>query len=383
MSEDVKIQDVDLFLTEECNLDCKYCFHKKGSSSLSTENASKILDKLAVLCPEKMNLNFWGGEPLLNVDVLLDVIKDASTLWHKDNLTFHLVTNGTIYSNEVFKVLQTNRVGIQVSLDGSPDCNDIDRSKGELVSENIKKMLVNFPNLSVRMTYTPRNVHKLVQNILYIKNLGVKTVMHQAVIEDDWNDEAVKTFAEQTETLFRIKVKNPQLGVMFVDKNNSICDDMQPIDTNFCEAGKKLIAVLPNGDVYPCHRAASGKVFKLGSLLSENSRIIRGMFLNINKSSSGCTNCKAWKTCHTCIITHHQVNGKLDKVVQNYCKLMFVEATLAYKYVPIIKMEDMQRKISAIANVIYDVSLQIKEIHTGLAKLKGDEKEVVANEDKS
>jgi uncharacterized protein len=328
------------------------------------------MDKLSVLCPEKMNINFWGGEPMLFPDTVLKVIEYSKALWHKDNLTFHLVTNGTKYDNEVFKKLHEANVGVQVSLDGEPESNDLNRGNGVLVSENIKKMLVNFPDLSVRMTYTAKNVHQLVKNILYIKNLGVKRVMHQAVIEDDWNDEAVKTFAEQTETLYRIKAKNPEFGVTFVDKNLGICDDMQKIDMAYCGAGRQLIAILPNGDVYPCHRAASNNIFKLGNI--HNGKIIRGMFLNIDKSSTGCTNCKAWKVCHTCIITHYQVNGKLEQVVQNYCKLMFVEAALSYKYVPIIKAEDQHRKIGLMANVILDMSAQLKELAEEVKKIRAE-----------
>jgi len=362
------ITDVDLFITENCNLDCKYCFHPKNRNSLDMEQAKKILDKLAVIAPGKMRINYWGGEPMLHPNVVIGVAEYAQNLWSKSNLSFHLVTNGTIYTNEIFKKMKELKISVQVSLDGAPETNDAQRSKGELVAENIKKILVNFPETSVRMTFTPDNVHKLVENIMFIKGLGVKKIMHQAVIEADWDEESIKKFAEQSETLHRIKAKNPDLGVMFVDKNTAICDDMQRIDLSYCGAGRQLIAILPNGDVYACHRAASNRIMKLGNILTDK-RIIRGMFLNIDKSSTGCINCEAWKTCHTCLVTHYQVNGRLEKFIPNYCKLMFVENALAQRYLPIIKQEEQRRQIKAIGNVVLDLSSQLHGIHKQIEEL--------------
>jgi len=369
------ISNVDLFVTEECNLDCKYCFHPKGAQTLTIDNMKKIVDKLAILCAKKITLNFWGGEPLLYPEVVIKTIEYASKFWHKDNFRPTLVTNGTIYDNDLFKTLKKHNVEIQVSLDGDADTNEKVRGKTQLVADNIKRILTNFPNTSVRMTYLPENVHRLVQNILFIKNLGVKRVMHQAAIEEDWNNEAVKTYAEQMETLFKMRLKHADLGVSFVDKGLNICDDKQRIDLGYCGAGRELIAVLPDGSVYPCHRAASNKLFKLGSILEGN--IIRGMFLNIDKASTGCTNCKAWKHCHTCLMTHYQVNKKLEIPVKNYCKLMVVEAMLAHKYLPLLKGANRDVVLKNMATVIADMAEEIAEIKKMVAEIqKGDKSEV-------
>jgi uncharacterized protein len=366
--EKIEISEVDLFITEECNLNCKYCYAPKSNNTLTLEQGKKIIDKVKEKCPDKLQLSFWGGEPLLYPELVVDLITYAKDLYSGKMFDTLIVTNGTFYDNEIFKKLKRLGTRIQVSLDGKPETNEEVRGKSELVIGNLKKMLVNFPNMSVRMTYLPDNVHKLADNVLFIRSLGVKRVMHQAAIEAEWDEQSVNIYAKQLENLYKMWVNNPKKsGVMFLEKNYDIFCGTFPMTEAYCGAGRSLIAILPNGDVYPCHRAASNKLFKLGNILE--GEIIRGSFLSLTKNNENCGSCKALPFCHTCVITHQQVNSSTTEPVQPYCRLQFVETALAEKYGAIRKQISKDKMLDSMATVIADMSDQLAEMNIKLNML--------------
>ena len=75
-----EIRSVDLFITEKCNMKCDYCFHPKTGAVLSVEQGKKVLDRLKQLSPESMQITFFGGEPLLYPQTVLELAEYARTL---------------------------------------------------------------------------------------------------------------------------------------------------------------------------------------------------------------------------------------------------------------------------------------------------------------
>jgi len=375
-----KISEVDLFITEECNLNCKYCYAPKSDNKLTLEQGKKIIDKVKELCPDRLQLSFWGGEPMMYPELVADLAEYAKSLYaEKGQFETLLITNGTFYDNEIFKRLKRVGMRIQVSIDGMPEVNDEVRGQSDLVISNMKKILVNFPDMGVRMTFLPTNVHKLAQNIMFIRSLGVKKVMHQADIAAEWEDSRVEVYAQQLESLYKAWLENPKkIGVMFLDKNHGIfCGSQQ--DESYCGAGKSLIAILPNGDIYPCHRAASNRVFQLGNILE--GTLVRGNLLTVSKNNENCGSCRAIRYCHTCLITHQMINGSMTDPIKQYCKLQFVEASLAEKYGVIRKQMKKDKIIDSMANVVADMAEQLIEIEKKLdILLKKDQQDVPKSE---
>jgi uncharacterized protein len=360
MPTELKINSIDLFITEKCNLKCSYCFHKQEDSELTIEQGRKILSALYEKYPDKMFINFFGGEPLLYPKTVIALMEYAKTLWQQ--LTFGISTNGTIFDEELFQYFLDNKMKMQVSCDGDVATQNEMRGEAELVHSNIKKILKYFPKLCVRLTYTPENVANLYDNVLFLHKLGVKKVMHQAVIEGGWGDDQILEYHNQYKLLYHYKRYHRDLEIEFIDKNIRICNGDQYVAPNFCEAGKTLIAILPNGDVYPCHRAASNKIFKLGNIL-DGKKIIRGVFLNINKHSLNCSkNCPAHLTCHSCIMVHHIVNNNIQEPIMQYCKLMMAEFQGAESIKHIDKEDKQNHLLNSMAKVLVDISTRLEKI---------------------
>jgi len=365
------VKSIDLFVTEQCNLSCKYCFHPKLTNDvISVEMGKQILDNLKEKYPSEMYINFFGGEPMLYPEIIKDLSEHAKTLWKK--LKLGMSTNGTIYNEEFFSWAKDNNFKMQVSCDGNKATQNAVRGMAEEVHKNIKLLVKLFPKMCVRMTYTPHNVSNLADNIVFIHHLGIKSIIHQALIEADWSEEALNAYQEQYKLIlhYKRKIKN-DLYIVFLDRNVSICDFNTMPDEAFCQAGKSLIAILPNADVYPCHRAASNRLFKLGNIIE--NEVIRGEFLNITKNKIGCKSCPARSTCHNCIITSFLVNKSLNKPIEKYCKLMNIEHEGAIWGSSILKKDMEQSLLISISNVIMDMSKKLdaleERIKNGMSKL--------------
>jgi uncharacterized protein len=378
LAENVPINSFDLFLTEKCNLNCTYCFHKQTDLTLDYDTGVRIIDKMHVINPNRMRISFFGGEPFLYGQLMLDLAKYAKTLW-KDNLEFFVSTNATIFSEELFLELKELRFKIQVSLDGNQEITEFTRKGIDFnkAIANIRNMIKIFgKTLDIRMTYTPTTVGKLAEGIQFFYDLGIRKVIHHATMESNWTEEILKEYLEQLRQVYRFRrwtYKNGDpLNVQFIDNSLLILnDEMQPEEC-FCQAGNTYIAVIPNGDVYPCHRASGNRVFKLGNLFDDSIPIIRGMFLQINKRNSGCMEgCTAANTCHSCPITHYLVNKDLTKPLCNngYCNICRIENNLAKEYLPTEISDRQDRKVNAISNIIIDLSEELSEIHDDLLKL--------------
>ena len=138
-----QIFSADLFITEECNMKCKYCFHQEGKTrcgepnlTMSIDEGKKILDRLYQLYPERMTINFFGGEPLLYPDTVVALGRYAKSLW-KDKAFFFISTNGTIFDEKLFKEFQEIGIPLQVSFDGATLDGKI--KSGESITLNTKE----------------------------------------------------------------------------------------------------------------------------------------------------------------------------------------------------------------------------------------------------
>jgi uncharacterized protein len=373
-----EIKSIDLFITEQCNMKCDYCFHTQTDVVLSVKQGRLILDRMKELSPANLQITFFGGEPLLYPQTILQLAEYARTLWPPDpqgrhTSTFSISTNGTFFNEEVFKKFAELGMAIQVSCDGDKITQEEYRHGDySLIIENIKKILKLKPDMSVRMTFTPKTVGRLAINIQYLhEQVGVAKITHHAVMEEDWTDEAVQQYQYQLSQVYHYrrycKRQNIPLEIAFIDKPLKVLNDEIPAEKEYCQAGKSYIAILDNGDVYPCHRAASARLFKLGSIFNEIP-FIRGIFLNIDKEYTGCwKNCRHSRTCHSCIITHFKVNQELTKPLAKYCKLCVVESNQALGFLPVELADRRERMLYKIGNVLVDVAKQNEEI---LAALK-------------
>ena len=352
------IRTIELFVTDKCNMDCKYCYHKKGESVLSFTQGKRILKRIHELSPGGVRIVFFGGEPLLYPKTVLALASYESKFWNKEknyiaDPLFSVCTNGTYFNKMIFSKFKDLGFLIQVSCDGDEFTNMIYRKANwKEIFSNIKKMRLLFPNLVIHLTYTPKTVKYLHNNVRFLhEQLAVQDIMHQAVIEGKWTESSIAEYSYQLAQLFYYRReclrRGAPLRLHFIDKALQTIHKQGEYSLDYCAAGKSQIAIRPNGDIYPCHRAASISSFKIGNVFN-SIPIDNNIFSRVSKhQNDGCRKCKAAAICHSCIIAHYNENNDILHPTSNYCKICKVEYSTAKHFLPAEFDPDKECKLYA------------------------------------
>lgn len=279
-----------LHIAHDCNLACKYCFAEEGEyhggrSLMSYEVGKKALDFLIANSGNRVNLevDFFGGEPLMNFQVVKDLVaygrsKEAE---YNKKFRFTLTTNGMLLDDEIMEFANKEMANVVLSIDGRKEVHDFMRparnGKGsyDLIVDKFKKMaeMRNQTNYYVRGTFTHYNLD-FSKDVLHLADLGFKQISAEPVVAPDEQPYAIKEedlpklFAEY-DALAKEMVEREKAGKGFnffhfmIDLTGGPCLYKR---LSGCGSGTEYLAVTPWGDLYPCHQFVGMEEFKLGNV---------------------------------------------------------------------------------------------------------------------
>ncbi|MBI4812191.1 radical SAM protein [Candidatus Falkowbacteria bacterium] len=191
----MNIKTIWLFVTNQCNLDCTYCYIRKNPKDINLNTAYKIIDKLiSDTFFNEYHVVLFGGEPLLKIDLIKKIVTygyKKSEIKNK-KITFSIYSNGTLMNEKNVKTLYKLGVGLDLSLDGIRESQDQERlfknkkSSFDIISQNIPTLLKYYPNSMVHACVTPANVKYLSKNIDFFYNKDFKRVYIQPIITTNW-----------------------------------------------------------------------------------------------------------------------------------------------------------------------------------------------------
>lgn len=337
-----------LHVAHDCNLKCKYCFAQEGEyhgkrSLMSARVGKKAIDFLINSSGKRKNLevDFFGGEPLMNFEVVREIVNYARQKEKQYNKTFRftITTNGILLNDEVQKFINENMHNVVLSLDGRKEINDMMRPKAgtqgsydSIVPKFIK--LANSRNQTdyyVRGTYTRNNLD-FSNDVLHMADLGFKQISVEPVVADENEDyslreEDLPLLFEQYEILASEMLKRQKEGRGFnffhfmIDLSQGPCVVKR---LSGCGSGSEYLAVTPEGDLYPCHQFVGIEEFKMGTVdtgITENK--MRELFQNCNVySKEDCKNCWAKFYCSGgCAANAYQFHKDINKPYEIGCKL--------------------------------------------------------------
>lgn len=310
-----KITWLDFLLSERCNLKCVYCFHKQRPLDMTEETMQATVDFLAPYFSEDITFNFFGGEPLLQLDLFIRWVKKLKLMYPK--CKFHVNTNGTVYTDELADLCSNHHM-LQLSYDGAQQGTQ--RGQQELVERNLKKFLekCTAEKVVVRLTFTRSSVSSLFNNVKRVYELGVRQFAHHAEYSNDWTEEELHEYNRQLDKIHEFIKDKPDFYNFFCDCH-SILKNVDVVRS--CAMGDTLVSVAANGDIFPCHRSIAFPKFKIGNVFER--KFNRGKFavLAINK----CMSCEARAGCHSCFIANYQYNGSLEEPVKAACSMNIYE----------------------------------------------------------
>ncbi len=281
-----------LHVAHDCNLRCKYCFAGTGPfgadrSLMDLATGQKALDFLfAASGPRRhVEVDYFGGEPLLNFNVVKELIKyGKEKAWETGKILKQtLTTNAVLLTPEIIDYLNQEDVQLILSIDGRPQVHDQMRpfisGKGSfaLVDQRIREYLSRqkADTYYVRGTYTHFNLD-FCEDVLYLVDRGMKRVSLEPVVaspEQDYalQEEDLPVLKEQYARLAEKWLQYYREGKPFqffhfnIDLNKGPCLLKR---LSGCGAGNEYLAVSPLGDLYPCHQFMENKAFCLGNVFT-------------------------------------------------------------------------------------------------------------------
>lgn len=342
------IKAVCLNVAHDCNMACKYCFASKGDFGcgrelMPLETAKKAVDFIIKNSGNIKNLemDFFGGEPLLNWDVVVETVKYARGLEkiHNKNFRFTITTNGLLLDDEKIKFINKEMYDVVLSLDGRKEINDKFRvTKAETgtydaVLPKFKKLvdLRGDKSYYVRGTYTKENLN-FSDDVMHIYNLGfneisMEPVMCDSKFEATLTEEDLDLILKEHEKLCKklIEMKKKGLKINFFNFNVDVEKGPCVIKRlKGCGCGNDYIAVVPNGDIYSCHQLVGEKGFKMGNVnegtFDEN---VKNKFLKTSiYHKEKCRNCWVKFYCSGgCAAKNYTHNGDIMKPFDIACRM--------------------------------------------------------------
>lgn len=324
-----------LAITQRCDLACDYCYIGKKNAVMPFSTAKKIVDFVLDYAPknEKLDIGFFGGEPLLEFDLIKKITNliQSHRSFDPDRTTLSVATNGTIFSKEIADFLMKNNMVLCISCDGPPFIQDAfrhfpdGRNSSGIVEKNIKEALRIFPLIPVNAVYSPENLQYLPDVVDYLSSLGVKNIYMNPNISARWTKkEAVmlpRIYGSIGKKYMDFYRQGKPKFINLIDNKIVVIlrGGYKPLER--CRMGGGEFAFAPSGNIYPCERLIGqddGKAHRLGNI---NDGFIPGKTCKtISAVNMECQTCGLREYCmNWCGCTNYFSTGKYDAVGPFVC----------------------------------------------------------------
>lgn len=347
-NEENTIKAMCLHVAHDCNLRCRYCFASQGAYDhdrllMDEETGKAALDFLVAHSNHRINLevDFFGGEPLMNFDLVKKLVAYGRSLEEKHNkhFRFTITTNGLLLDDDKIDFINEHMDNVVLSLDGRKEVHDKMRptanGKGsfDLVVENFKKLVEKRKDKDyyIRGTFTNHNLD-FSKDVKLFHDLGFeKTSMEPVVCEPEKEyairEEHVEQILKEYEVLsaLYLDIQKEDPDFLFfhfmVDLDQGPCMVKRSVG---CGAGSEYCAVTPTGDVYPCHQFVGQDEFKLGDVFTgiKNTDLVEDFKKANVFSKEDCGDCWAKYYCSGgCHANAYYANGSILKPHKIGCQL--------------------------------------------------------------
>ncbi|ONI41668.1 thioether cross-link-forming SCIFF peptide maturase [Candidatus Epulonipiscium fishelsonii] len=338
-----------LHVAHDCNLACRYCFAGEGeyhgSRGLMSFDVGKAsIDFLVKNSGARKNIevDFFGGEPLMNFDVVKQIVKYAKDQEkeHNKNFRFTLTTNGVLLNDEIIDFLNEHMYNVVLSLDGRPEVNDKmrptrnDKGSYDMILPKFKRLVEKrgHKKYYIRGTFTHNNLD-FSKDVLHMADMGFNEISVEPVVAPNnmsyaLKEQDIETLCNEYETLAKEMLKrHTKDGKCFnffhfmIDLNQGPCVYKRLAG---CGSGTEYLAVTPEGDLYPCHQFVGMQEFKMGDIFKGVDNIEKRLeFEQCNVySKEECTNCWSKFFCSGgCAANSYNFNKNINSTYKIGCDL--------------------------------------------------------------
>ena len=337
-----------LHVAHTCNLNCAYCFASQGRfhgerALMSFEVGKQALDYLVAHSGTRHNLevDFFGGEPLMNWDVVKQLVHYARSIEKEagKNFRFTLTTNGMLIDDDVIDFVNREMSNVVLSLDGRKEIHDRLRVdyKGEGSYDRIvpkfQKLVKARGNTRyyMRGTFTHANPD-FTKDLFHMADLGFTELSMEPVVcaPDDpaaLTPEDIEIVKDQYEILALDMLRREREGKPITFYHYMIDLEAGPCiykRLSGCGSGTEYMAVTPWGDLYPCHQFVGDSAYKLGDVWQGvTNTALREQFRACNAySRPDCKDCWARLYCSGgCAANAYHASGSISGIYKPGCEL--------------------------------------------------------------
>lgn len=311
------IKSMCLNVAHDCNLRCEYCFAQTGDFGgerciMPPETGRRAIDFLIENSANRENieLDFFGGEPLMAWDTVVETVRYARSVekQHGKNFRFTITTNGLLLDDEKIDFINREMVNVVLSLDGRKEVTDRIRktlngkSAYDVIVPKFQKLVRSRGDKDyyVRATFTKYNLD-FTDDVLHLRELGFEQLSAEPVVTDVSEPYAIteadlpRVFSEY-DRLCEVMMNRDRDKFNFfhfmVDLDQGPCAIKR---LRGCGCGNDYVAVDPNGNIYPCHQFVGIDDWKMGNLYDGSfNNDIKSLFAATHVySKQGCRDCWA------------------------------------------------------------------------------------------
>ena len=337
-----------LHVAHTCNLNCSYCFASQGKyqgerALMSFEVGKRAFDFLIENSGTRRNLevDFFGGEPMMNFDVVKQLVAYARSIEkeHNKNFRFTFTTNGVLLDEDVMDFLNKEMHNVVLSLDGRKEVNDHFRKNyaGEgsydIIVPHFQRLVEKRggKDYYVRGTFTHNNVD-FTNDIVHMADLGFTELSMEPVVcppGDPYalTKEDMPKIFEQYEILAKEMLKRKKEGRPFtfyhymLDLKNGPCIYKR---ITGCGSGTEYMAVTPWGELFPCHQFVGDPKYSLGNIWDGvTNTAAQDEFRGCNAyAKPECKDCWAKLYCSGgCAANAYHATGSINGIYEYGCEL--------------------------------------------------------------
>ncbi len=337
-----------LHVAHDCNLRCSYCFAStgdfgEGRKLLDADTGKKAIDFLLTQSKGRKNLelDFFGGEPLMNFEVVKEIVAYARSKEkeYNKNFRFTITTNCMLLNDDIIYYINCEMSNFVLSIGGRKEVNDRVRVRCDKTG-SYDKIVPNYQKLVakrgqdqyyVRGTFTKYNLD-FAKDVMHLNDIGFDQVSVEPVVADPQQPYALTEsdlpqIFDEYENLAKQLIEKKKNGKGFNFFHFMLDLDQGPCAIKRlrgCGCGNEYVAVTPDGDIYPCHQFVGMEEWKMGSVLDDTFDLKRkDYFAKANiYGKEDCKNCWAKFYCSGgCNANNLQYAGDVLKPHKLSCEL--------------------------------------------------------------
>ena len=337
-----------LHVAHTCNLNCSYCFASQGRyqgdrALMSFEVGKRAMDFLIENSGTRRNLevDFFGGEPLMNFDVVKQTVAYARSKEKEygKHFRFTITTNGMLLDDDAIDFINKEMYNVVLSIDGRKEVNDRMRVRADgtgsydRIVRNFKKLVEKRGDKEwyVRGTYTKYNLD-FSEDVFHLYEQGFDQISVEPVVEDPKVEYAIteedldricEEYDKLADRLMELKKNGGFLNFFhfMIDLEQGPCVIKR---LRGCGSGNEYVSITPDGDIYPCHQFVGHEEYCMGNIEEGTfNEEIKKEFAGAHVySKPSCQKCWAKFYCSGgCNANNYIYNGDIHKVHEMSCKI--------------------------------------------------------------